>query len=121
MNVLMLEYSYRSENMDKFDKKIARTIQQDPAYDCLDKLGPNVWQKIRRNKARQNTQAWFNFTLPPAIQAFSFVLLICACLALSQISFEKGLEQDPFDLRYFSHQSLATADLLSSNSRGMLP
>ena len=107
--------------MDTFDEKIARSIQQDPAYNCLGRLGPSVWQKIRVNKVNRNTQDWFNFTLTPAIKAFSLVLLIGACLALSQTSFEKGLEQDIFDLRYFSHQSLATTNLISINNQGMLP
>jgi len=107
--------------MEKYEKKITRSIQQDPACDCLGGLSHNVWQKIRDTKVKQEAGAWLNFTLTPAIKAFSLVLFLGSCLALSQISFKKGLEPDLFDLRYFSHQSLATTNLLSMNDRGLLP
>lgn len=107
--------------MEKSDKKIVNSIQQDPAYDCLDGLSQDVWQKIRHTRGNQNTGAWFNFTLTPAIKTFSLVLVLGSCLALTQISFEKGFEPDLFDLRYFSHQSLATTNLLSMNDQGLLP
>lgn len=107
--------------MEKLDKKIARSIQQDPAYDCLNEFGPRVWQRIRDTRADQGAWTWFNFPLTPAIKAFSLVLFLGACLALSQISFNQALEPDLFDLRYFSHQSLATTHLLSSNDQGLLP
>ncbi len=99
--------------MEKFDQKVVRSIQQDPAYDCLDGLSHDIWQRIRHTRENRYTEAWFNFTLTPAIKAFSLVLFLGSCLALSQISFEKGLEPDLFGLRYFSHQSLATTNLLS--------
>ncbi|MFT5728220.1 MAG: hypothetical protein ACI8PB_002372 [Desulforhopalus sp.] len=107
--------------MGKIDKKVVSSIQQDPAYDCLDGLGQDVWQKIRHTRESQYTGAWFNFALTPAIKAFSLVLVVGSCLALTQISFEKGFEPDLFDLRYFSHQSLATTNLLSMNDQGLLP
>ena len=107
--------------MGKIDKKVVSSIQQDPAYDCLDGLGQDVRQKIRHTRENQYPGAWFNFTLTPAIKAFSLVLFLGSCLALSQISFEKGFEPDLFDLRYFSHQSLATTSLLSMNDQGLLP
>ncbi|PHR30221.1 MAG: hypothetical protein COA36_02220 [Desulfotalea sp.] len=107
--------------MQKYDKKIESCIQQDPAYDCLDKLGPVVWKKIRAAEARPDPQVWFNLTLTPAIKALSLALLIGSCLALTQVSFERGLEPDLFDLHYFSHQSLATTNLLSSNIQGLFP
>ncbi|TKB10791.1 hypothetical protein [Desulforhopalus sp. IMCC35007] len=101
--------------MEKFDKKLVRTIQQDPDYTCLDGLGHDVWQSIRGSRGDKNTEAWLNFTLTPAIKAFSLVLLLGASLALSQISFNKSVEPDLFDLRYFSYQSLTTTTLLSMN------
>ena len=107
--------------MEKFDKKVVNSIQLDPAYDCLSGLGQDVWQKIRHTRENQSTGGWFNFTLTPAIKAFSLVLVLGSCLALTQISFEKGFEPDLFDLRYFSHQSLATTNLLSMNDQGLLP
>lgn len=107
--------------MEKFDKKVVGSIQQDPSYDCLDGLGHDVWQRIRHTRQNRYTGAWFNFTLTPAIKAFSLVMFLGSCLALSQISFEKHLEPDLFDLRYFSHQSLATTNLLSINEQGLLP
>lgn len=121
MVVLMVEFSHRSDDMEKFHAKIERAIQQDPAYDCLELLRPGVWTKIRDTRVNQGTQAWCNITLTPAIKIFSLVLILGSCLALSQVSFNKDLESDLFDLRYFSHQSLATTDLLSSNTQGILP
>ncbi len=107
--------------MEKFDQKIMSSLQQDPDYECLDRLGHDVWQRIRHTTENENTVAWFNFTLTPAIKAFSLALVLGSCLALTQISFEKGFEPDLFDLRYFSHQSLATTNLLSMNNQGLLP
>lgn len=107
--------------MEKNDRQIVRSIQQDPAYDCLDGLSHDVWQRIRHTKENQYTDAWFNFTLTPAIKAFSLVLVLGSCLALSQITFERGLEPDLFGLRYFSAQSLTTTNLLSMNDQGLLP
>jgi hypothetical protein len=107
--------------MEKFDEKVVNSLQQDPAYDCLDGLSQDVWQSIRHTRENQNTGAWFNFTLTPAIKAFSLILVLGSCLTLTQISFEKGFEPDLFDLRYFSHQSLATTNLLSMNDQGLLP
>lgn len=107
--------------MEKFDKKVVSSIQQDPAYDCLGGLSHDVWKRIRHTRENQHTGAWFNFSLTPAIKAFSLVMFLGSCLALSQISFEKAFEPDLFDLRYFSHQSLATTNLLSMNDQGRLP
>jgi hypothetical protein len=101
--------------MKKFDEKIAGAIEQDPSYDCLDRLGHDVWRKIRNTRANKGPSAWFNFTLTPAMKAFSLILLLGSCLALSQISFNKSVEPDLFDLRYFSYQSLTTTTLLSMN------
>ena len=107
--------------MEKINEKIAQAIQQDPVYDCLDRLGHDVWHRIRHTRETQGDSGWFNFTLTPAIKAFSLVLLVGSCLALSQISFDKGVEPDLFDLRYFSHQSLTTTHLLSINNQGTFP
>jgi hypothetical protein len=101
--------------MDKFDEKIADAIQQDPSCDSLDGLSHDVWQKIRGTRASEGRGVWLNFTLTPAIKVFSLVLLLGSCLALSQISFNKSIEPDLFDLRYFSYQSLTTTTLLSMN------
>lgn len=107
--------------MEKFDEKIVNAIEQDPSYNSLDGLGHDVWHRIRETRADANTTAWFNFTLSPAIKAFSLVLVLGSCIALSQISFNKRLEPDLFDLRYFSYQSLTTTTLLSMNDQGLLP
>ncbi|MFT5698570.1 MAG: hypothetical protein ACI8ZB_001425 [Desulforhopalus sp.] len=107
--------------MKKYEKKITRSIQQDPVYDSLGELRHGVWQRIRDTRVNEDAGTWFNFTLTPTIKACSFVLLLGSCLALSQISFEKGIEPDLFDLRYFSHQSLTTTNLLSMNDQGLLP
>lgn len=106
--------------MEKFDEKVTQSIQQDPAYDCLEGLGQNVWKQIRETREIQGTGSWFDLTLTPAIKALSLVLFLGSCLALSQISFNTGLNPDLFDLRYFSHQSLATTNLLSVNDQGIL-
>lgn len=107
--------------MKKNIGKIASSIQQDPNYDCLDGLSHDVWHRIRNTRSNESTGGWFNLTLTPAIKACSLVLFLGSCLALSQISFEQGLEPDLFDLRYFSHQSLVTTNLLSLNDQGLRP
>lgn len=107
--------------MKKIDEKIVHSIVQDPSYGCLDGLGHDVWYRIRDTRADINTGAWFNFTVTPAIKAFSLVLVLGSCIALSQISYNKDLEPDLFDLRYFSYHSLTTTTLLSMNDQGLLP
>ena len=107
--------------MKNFDKKLTKCLQQDPPYECLDQLRSNVWGQIRKKSDNKEEQAWFNLSLTPAVKVFSFVLILGSCLALSQITFNKNLEPDLFDLRYFSHQSLATTNLLSVNIQGSFP
>jgi hypothetical protein len=121
ISVLMIQYSQRGEDMEKFDEKIVSAIKQDPSYNSLDGLSHDVWHRIRDTRADVNTGAWFNFTLSPAMKAFSLVLVLGSCIALSQISLNKRLEPDLFDLRYFSYQSLTTTTLLSMNDQGLLP
>lgn len=107
--------------MENFDKNLKFSLEQEPSYENLDGLRQSVWKKVGETRGISDSKAWFNLTLTPAMKAFSLVLVLGSCLALSQISFDKGLEPDLFDLRYFSHQSLATTNLLSLNTQGPLP
>ena len=107
--------------MDTLDKKIAHSVQQEPPFDSLSSLRTDVWEEIRFIGEKQGQQNWLNLSLSPAVKVFSLVLILGSCLALSQISFDKGGEPDLFDLRYFSHQSLTTTNLLSLNGQGTLP
>lgn len=107
--------------MDTLDKKITNSVQQEPPFDSLSSLRTDVWEEIRLTREKDGRHFWFDLSLSPAVKAFSLVLILGSCLALSQISFDKGGEPDLFDLRYFSHQSLTTTNLLSLNGQGTLP
>lgn len=107
--------------MDNFDRKLKSSLEQEPSYDNLDCLRQGVWEKVRKTRDISGSKAQFNLTLTPAMKAFSLVLVLGSCFALSQISFDKGVEPDLFDLRYFSHQSLATTNLLTLNAQGPFP
>ncbi|BHH83602.1 hypothetical protein [Desulforhopalus sp. 52FAK] len=107
--------------MDTLDKKIAHSVQQEPSFDALSSLRTDVWEKVRATREKDGPPNWLDLTLSPGVKVFSLVLILGSCLALSQISFDKGGEPDLFDLRYFSHQSLTTTNLLSLNGQGTLP
>jgi len=107
--------------MDELDKKIATSVQQEPAFDSLMSLRSDVWQGIRVSRKKQGQHHWTDLAFTPGVKVFSLALIIGSCLALTQISFDSGVEPDLFDLRYFSHQSLATTNLLSLNGQGTLP
>lgn len=107
--------------MDEMNKKLVRAIQDEPSDNSLQGLQRGVWEKIRSSKEVPVRQGWIGLYFPPAIQVLSLVLILGSFLALSQIRFDGGAEPDLFDLRYFSHQSLVTTNLLSLHSQGSLP
>ncbi len=107
--------------MDAIDKKLARAIEDEPADACLQGVQADVWGKIRIHREIEQSKSWTRLSFPPAIKVLSLVLILGSCVALSQLSFDRAVEPDLFDLRYFSHQTLATTNLLSLNNQGTLP
>ena len=107
--------------MDTLNKKITTSVQQEPPFDSLVSLRSDVWQEIRVTREKNERHNWLDLSLSPAAKVFSLVLILGSCFALTQISFNNGAEPDLFDLRYFSHQSLTTTNLLSLSGEGTLP
>ena len=109
--------------MGNFEAKILKAIKKEPQYQCLDGLRDGVWHKVRTARSTESTK-FFEFSFGPLFKGTGLALVVVSCIALSQLSFDSNasnIGHDLFDLRYFSHQILATTDLVAKTSFEVMP
>lgn len=93
------------------NKNIDNLLQAEPDYERLDHLSVDVWRRIRTAEDSGPQ----NIVFPAAVRAVAFALSIVACLAFYELSFNAPqADADLFDLRYFSHQSVPSLNLVAT-------
>jgi hypothetical protein len=104
--------------MRDVQKKIDLSLEQHPDYSCLDSLSADVWRKIRGTRAF-NTPG---LVIPFGVKVSALVLVILAVAAVSEITLKRTVSPaDPFDLRYFSYQTMESLNLASVNTYELTP
>lgn len=110
-----MEKPWREAEMKEVERRIAKALKAQPDYRRLDSLAKDVWTRIGNPPQKDAV----SFTIPMGLKMGSLALTLLAVFALSQISsYQKPVQADIFDLRYFSYHSAPSLNLSSINKYG---